>query len=224
MTGAPAVTQSPPRHTPRALAKTGGGRLLQYFLRGLIVIVPLALTVSIVYWFLDRIDNLLHPYVTTRGMGVALLLAIIVVVGWFSSFFLIKRLYRLMDGWLERMPVINFIYSTTRDFLEAFAGKKRRFTHAVLVNVLAEEVWLVGFLTDENVEEFKLNGKYVSVYVPQAYNVAGQLYLVKRDRVRPIEHLSPAEVMKYAVSGGAVELVTDPKHRPALATGPATTA
>ncbi len=218
------MTQSPPRRSPRALAKTGGGRLLQYFLRGLIVVVPVAFTLGTVYWFLDKIDNLLHPYVTTRGMGLALLLVFIVAVGWFSSFFLIKRLYRLVDGWLERLPVINFIYSSTRDFLEAFAGKKRRFTHAVLVNVLAEEVWLVGFLTDEQLGEFKLNGKYVSVYVPQAFNVAGQLYLVKRDRIRPIDHLSPAEVMKYAVSGGAVELVTDPKHRPPMAAEPATTA
>ncbi len=92
------------------------------------------------------------------------------------------------------MPVISFIYASPRDFLKAFAGKKRRFTHAVLVNVLAEEVWFTGFLTDENLEEFKLGKKYVSVYVPQAYNVAGQLYLVKRDRVRPIDHLSSAAV------------------------------
>jgi len=49
--------------------------------------------------------------------------------------------------------------------------------------------------------------------VPQAYNVAGQLYLVKRDRIRPIEHLSPPDVMKYAVTGGAVELVTGSRAR-----------
>ena len=215
---------TPRRHSPKALAKTGGGRLLQYFLRGLIIIVPVAITLGTVYWFFNKLDNLLHPYVTRRGMGLAFLLVFTLAVGWFSSFFLIKRLYRLVDGWLERMPVINFIYSSTRDFLEAFAGKKRRFSHAVLVNVLAEEVWLVGFLTDEQLAEFKLNGKYVSVYVPQAYNVAGQLYLVKRDRVRPIDHLSSAEVMKYAVSGGAVELVTGHKPKPALDSEPATAA
>ena len=203
------------RHLVPHLAKTESGRLLQYFLRGLIVVVPVALTLSIIYWCFDKIDGILRPFVPTRGMGLVLIVVLIVAVGWVSSFFLIKRLYRLVDGWLERTPVVNFIYSSTRDFLEAFAGNKRRFTHAVLVNVLAEEVWLVGFLTDENLEEFKLGEKYVSVYVPQAYNVAGQLYLVKRDRVRPIEHLSPPDVMKYAVSGGAVELVTGGKPRPA---------
>lgn len=215
------MTTPKTRRSGHHLAKTGGGRLLQYLVRGLIIIVPVALTLSLVYWFLDKVDGILRPYVPTRGMGLVALLVIIVATGWFSSFFLIKRLYLLVDSWLERMPVINFIYSSTRDFLEAFAGKKRRFTHAVLVNVLAEEVWLVGFLTDENLEEFKLGGKYVSVYVPQAYNVAGQLYLVKRDRVRPIDHLSSAEVMKYAVSGGAVELLNGHKPKPAPEPAPA---
>lgn len=208
------MTNPKPRRSPKLLAKTGGGRLLQYFLRGLIVVVPVAITFSVVFWFLTRMDGILGPYFPTRGMGLLALLVLILAVGWISSFFLMKRLYRLVDGWLERMPIINFIYSSTRDFLEAFAGKKRRFTHSVLVSVFAEDVWLVGFLTDEDLEGFKLGGKYVSVYVPQAYNVAGQLYIVKRDRIRPIEHISSPEVMKYAVSGGAVELVTSNKPHP----------
>ncbi|MDB6093554.1 MAG: hypothetical protein JWM32_1116 [Verrucomicrobia bacterium] len=195
------------RHRSAALAKSEGSRLLQYFLRGLIVVVPVALTFSIIYWVFDRIDGILRPYVETRGMGLALILVFIVAVGWVSSFFLIKRIFRTLNGWLEHTPVVNFIYSSLRDFLEAFAGKKRRFTHAVLVSVLADDVWLVGFLTDEDLDGFKLGSKFVSVYVPQAYNVAGQLYLVKRERIRPIDHLSPPEVMKYAVSGGAVELM-----------------
>jgi uncharacterized membrane protein len=208
------MTNPKTRRTPKHLAKTSGGRLLQYFLRGMIVVIPVGFTFSVVFWFLTKMDGILGPYFPTRGMGLLALLVLILSVGWISSFFLIKRLYRLVDGWLERMPIINFIYSSTRDFLEAFAGRKRRFTHSVLVNVLAEEVWMVGFLTDEDLEGFKLGGKYVSVYVPQAYNVAGQLYLVKRDRIRPIDHLSSPDVMKYAVSGGAVELTTGNKPHP----------
>jgi uncharacterized membrane protein len=206
---------SPNRRRRRTvhLAKSEGGRLLQYFLRGLIVIVPVAITLSLVYWVFDRIDGLLRPYVATRGMGLLTILTFIVLVGWISSFFLIKQLYRIVDNWMEHTPVVNFIYSSVRDFLEAFAGKKRRFTNAVLVNVFAEDVWLVGFLTDEDLGAFRLGEKFVSVYVPQAYNVAGQLYLVKRDRVRQIEDLTPPEVMKYAVSGGAVELMSHAKAR-----------
>jgi uncharacterized membrane protein len=101
---------------------------------------------------------------------------------------------------------VNFIYSSIRDFFDAFVGDKRRFTQAVLVNVLAEEVWMVGFLTDEDLTKLELGADYVAVYVPQAYNVAGQLYMVKRSRIRPLDDLASTDVMKYAVTGGAVEI------------------
>jgi uncharacterized membrane protein len=181
---------------------------LRYFLRGLVVLVPVTLTVAIVYWLFRKVDGLFKPYVETTGLGALLVFSLIFGVGWISLFPASKRIFGRMNVWLEQTPGVSFIYTSARDFLEAFAGNKRRFTHAVLVNVHSEEVWLVGFLTDEDLSGFKLGVKYVAVYVPQAYNVAGQLYLVKRENVRPIEHLEPADVMKYAVTGGAVELVT----------------
>lgn len=178
----------------------------QYFLRGLIVIVPLLLTVVLLIWLFRRVDSLLSPHITTPGLGLATLLFGVVLIGWISSFFFMRRTFGVIDRGLVHTPGVSFIYSSLRDFLEAFVGNKRRFTQSVLVNVAADEVWLVGFLTDEDLDSFELGAKFVSVYVPQAYNVAGQLYLVKRERVRPIGHLSPADVMRYAVTGGAVEV------------------
>jgi uncharacterized membrane protein len=89
-----------------------------------------------------------------------------------------------------------------RDFFEALTGGRKNFNRTVLVNVFADEVWIVGFLTDEDLEKFNLGAEYVSVYVPQAYNFAGQLYMVNRKRLRLIEQVSAGEVMKYAVTGG----------------------
>jgi uncharacterized membrane protein len=203
----------------RRVSRFFGRFIPQHFLRGLTVLVPTAITLALLFWFFDKMDGILRPFVRTPGVGLLLLLFIILLVGWISTFGTVKRFFRHFDVWLEHTPGVSFVYSSTRDFLEAFAGRKRRFTHAVLVNVLADEVWLVGFLTDEDLDGFKLGAQYVSVYVPQAYNVAGQLYLVKRERVRPIEHLSAADVMKYAVTGGAVELTSarngSHAHRPA---------
>jgi uncharacterized membrane protein len=178
----------------------------QYFLRGILVIAPIFLTIALLLWLFRKVDGLLSPQVTTPGLGVACVLFAVVLVGWVSSFFIVRRVFGVFGQGMEKMPGVSFIYSSLRDFFEAFVGSKKRFTHSVLVNVFAEEVWTIGFLTDEEVESFGLGAKYVSVYVPQAFNVAGQLYLVKRDRIKPIDHLSPPEVMRYAVSGGAVEV------------------
>jgi uncharacterized membrane protein len=195
-------------------AASAGGRagqhVVRYFLRGLMVLVPVTVTIAVVYWLFSKVDNIFRPYVQSPGLGALLVLSLVFVVGWISFFPTSRRIFLHVDGWLEQTPGISFIYTSTRDFLEAFAGNKRRFTHAVLVSIHAEDVWLVGFLTDEDLSGFKLGASYVAVYTPQAYNVAGQLFLVKRERVRPIEHLSSADVMKYAVTGGAVELIGAP--------------
>lgn len=200
------MAQSTPTPRTRLTSRFHWRKTGQYLLRGILVISPVLITVGTVYWLFHKVDGILAPYVMIPGLGLASLLAFVLLVGWISTFFIVKRIFRMVDHGLVHTPGVSFIYSSVRDFFEAFVGSKRRFTHAVLVNVLAEEVWLVGFLTDEDVGSFNLGGKYVSVYVPQAYNVAGQLYLVKRERVRPIEHLSSADVMKYAVTGGAVEI------------------
>jgi uncharacterized membrane protein len=176
----------------------------EYVLRGVLVLAPLLITISLLVWFFHKLDRLLNPYVTTPGAGFALVVVLIILVGWVSSFLVMRRTFGIIDRGLEHLPGVSFIYTSVRDFLEAFVGNKRRFTQAVLVRLLPD-VWLVGFLTDEAAGNFNLGEEYVSVYVPQAYNVAGQLYLVKRDCVKPIENRSPAEVMKYAVIGGAIE-------------------
>src|ERR1700712_5681380 len=191
-----------PRLTPYFKLRHTG----EYLLRGVLVIAPIVITLSFVYWVFHKLDGLLHPYVITPGMGFILLIAIILLIGWFSTFYVVKRTFRIVGQGIEGTPGISFIFTSVRDFFEAFVGNKRRFTHAVLVSVTLDEVWQVGFLTDEKLSRFNLEDEFVSVYVPQAYNVAGQLYIVKRDRIRPIEHLSSADVMKYAVTGGAVEI------------------
>jgi uncharacterized membrane protein len=198
---------TPPKPAPR-LYQIRRFRLRyvgQYFLRGVLVLAPVVITVSLLFWLFRKVDGLLDPHVTTPGLGLVSLLLTVVLIGWVSSFFIVRRVFGVFGHGLEQMPGVSFVYTSLRDFFEAFVGNKKRFTHAVLINVFADDVWLLGFLTDEELDSFGLGAKYVSVYVPQAYNVAGQLYLVKRDRVKAVDHLSPPEVMRYAVSGGAVE-------------------
>ena len=211
----PELESLPPMPPPAASASGRFGQhVVRYFLRGLLVLVPITVTAALVFWFFAKVDGMFKPFVQSPGLGLLLVATLMFVVGWVSLFTVSRRVFGHVNGWLEQTPGISFIYTSARDFLDAFAGSKRRFTHAVLVNVYAEDVWLVGFLTDEDLSGFKLGASYVAVYTPQAYNVAGQLFLVKRERVRPIEHLSSADVMKYAVTGGTVELTPAPSAPP----------
>lgn len=180
-------------------------RLMQYFLHGVLVIAPLAVTIAALTWVFNAVDRLLRPIIDVPGVGFVTVVALIVLVGWLSSFFLIERVIDFFDDWLERLPGINLVYSPVRDFLKALVGNKRRFNRTVIANVFADDVWVIGFLTAENLQRFELGDEHIAVYVPQAYNVAGQLYLVPRRRVRLLESLPAGEAMRYAVTGGAAQ-------------------
>lgn len=217
----------PTKHTFRSLFPREPFRprkVVQYFLQGLLIIAPLAITIYAMYWVVSTVDNWLPIFrepiknakgeitgyeVKNYGLGFVVILSAIILIGYLSSFFIQSRLFNLFDKWLEKTPGIKFIYTSTRDFFEAFAGNKRRFNQAVLANVFAENVWIVGFLTDEEMKKFDMGAEMVAVYVPQAYNFAGQLYVLPRAKVRRIEHITSGEAMKYAVTGGVVDLEED---------------
>jgi uncharacterized membrane protein len=198
-----------------AVPPKGGGsktlkRIFNYFIQGIVVLAPIAITAYLLYWLFDNIDRILRPYLNIPGLGFAIIIVFVILVGWISSNYLMGRFINFFDRWLERTPGVKFIYSSTKDFFEAFAGDKRKFNKSVLINVFAENVWIIGFVTDEELQKFELGLDMVSVYVPQAYNFAGQLFLLPRDRVKLIDTISSGQAMKYAVTGGVVELDGDP--------------
>ncbi len=139
------------------------------------------------------------------GLGFLVVIAIVMLVGYISSTFIVSKLVELFDNILERTPGVKIIYTTVKDFFEAFAGNKRKFDKAVLVSIEAIDVWRVGFITHEELSEFGLN-EYIAVYVPQSYAFAGHLYMVKRERVRILSDVTSSDAMKFAISGGVTEI------------------
>lgn len=204
-------------------------KVVQYFLQGLLIIAPLAITIYTIYWIVTTVDNwvpfsifrepvkdvngnVIGHKVTNYGLGFVIVTATIILIGYLSSFLIQSRLFNLFDRWLEKTPGIKFIYTSTRDFFEAFAGNKKKFNKAVLASVFSDDVWIVGFLTDEEMQKFDMGSDKVAVYVPQAYNFAGQLYILPRNKVKKIEQISSGEAMKYAVTGGVVDLDAEGKE------------
>jgi uncharacterized membrane protein len=181
-------------------------KIFRFFIQGLIIIAPIAITIYALYWLFDKIDGILRPFLNIPGLGFVIIIVFVILVGWVSSNFLMGSFISFFDQWMERTPGIKFIYTSTKDFFEAFAGDKRKFNKAVLANVFSEDVWIVGFLTDEEMKKFELGADKVAVYVPQSYNFAGQLYILPRIKVRKIEHITAGEAMKYAITGGVVDL------------------
>ena len=190
-------------------------KFLQYFLQGLLILAPIAITAYAIFWVVTSIDSLLPIFtykdlqgnvrVQNYGIGFLIIIAALIVIGYFSSFFITGRVVSFVDRILEKTPGIKYVYSTTRDFFEAFAGDKKKFTKNVLANVDDNDVWRFGFITREDMEEFGLKD-YVTVYIPMAYSVAGNVYVIPKTRVKTITNISAAQTMKFAVSGGITDV------------------
>lgn len=207
---------------PRITIRVYLRKLLQFFFQGLIVLAPIGITIWVVLGLFNFVDNILPNIIHTvapallpqdesgiprkiPGLGFLVVISLVLFVGWVSSLFVVGRLVAVLDTVLEKTPGIKFIYSSVKDFLEAFAGNKKKFDKAVLVNIDAPDVWRVGFITQQNAHEFGLP-EHVTVYVPHSYAISGITYIVPRERVKLLHNISAADAMKYAVSGGVTDV------------------
>ncbi|HNP21522.1 MAG TPA: DUF502 domain-containing protein [Panacibacter sp.] len=193
-------------------------KLFQYFFQGLVIIAPLGVTIYAVFWLFTTVDNILPNIIQSifpnllredgtgelkriPGIGFLVVIFIVMLVGRVSSSFVMSKLVDLLDGMLERTPGIKFIYSSVKDFLEAFTGNKRKFDRPVLVSVDANEVWRIGFITQEDAGDFELK-EHAVVYIPLSYALTGVTYIVPKQKIKLLNNIGSGEAMKFAVSGG----------------------
>ncbi len=207
-----------PIDRPQVIRQKLLSSIAQLFFQGVVVLAPIGVTiwvvVSLFNWVDNFLPNLLHfilpvqfaevngqvPKVT--GLGFLVAITLVLLVGWLSSLFFVERLMSIFDKLLEKTPGVKIIYSSVKDFLEAFAGNKKKFDEPVLVNVDSTDVWRIGFITQKSTEHFGMK-EYVTVYVPHSYAISGITYIVSSERIKRMpKGVNASEAMKYVVSGG----------------------
>jgi len=174
-------------------------KLTKYFLEGLLFLVPLVATIYVLYIVFVKIDRLFGFEIP--GLGLAFTILLITVIGFIASNFLTRRIVLLVDKTFRRLPLVKIIYSSIKDLIGAFVSEKKGFIKPVLVTLLpGSNIQVVGFVTRENLDNLGLIDK-VAVYLPQSYNFAGNLIVVPKEQVAPINAESKS-VMAFIVSGG----------------------
>jgi uncharacterized membrane protein len=174
-------------------------RLSQYFLRGLLFLVPLVVTLYVIYWVFVKIDRILS--LPVPGMGFVVTIVFITLVGFGASNFLTRNIVGLVDKIFARLPLVKMIYTAIKDLVNAFVGDKKSFNRPVQVVIDRESnLRVIGFATRESLDSIGIKDS-MAVYLPQSYNFAGNLIIVDREQVIPMS-ADPGEVMKLIVSGG----------------------
>ena len=192
--------------------------LRKWLLSGLLVIVPLAITLGVLNWIIGTLDQTLwllpedwQRYLNdhkVRGLGVLLTLGILLSVGAIASNFVGKRLLGWGDAVVRRIPVVRSIYSSVKQVSDTlFSENGNAFRTAVLVQWPREDVWTIAFVTGTPGQEVVGHlggGDYLGVYVPTTPNPTGG-YFVMLKRSDCIElRMSVDDALKYIVSMGVV--------------------
>ncbi|HEU4642922.1 MAG TPA: DUF502 domain-containing protein [Gemmatimonadaceae bacterium] len=173
--------------------------LARYFLRGLVVSAPVALTLYVCWAVFERLDRWLG--LPVPGAGFVLTLALITLVGFLASNLVTRGVVAGIERAMQHLPFVRLLYTSTKDLLNAFVGEQRRFDRPVAVTLFpGTRAKALGFVTADALEQLGLAG-YVAVYLPQSYNFAGSLLLFPADQVEPLAAES-AEVLAFIVSGG----------------------
>lgn len=182
-------------------------RIGGYFLQGLLLVAPIAIIIYILYSLFITIDGWLYKNIemligfSLPGLGIITLFVSLTILGFLGETAIIRPIKKLAGGVIKKIPLLNLLYTSFNDLFSAFVGKEKKFSSPVKVLFNTENnLWKLGFITKKSLKEIG-NEELTAVYFPHSYNFSGELYLVPRERVFPVD-LPPAEVMKFVVSGG----------------------
>jgi uncharacterized membrane protein len=185
--------------------------LLNYFVKGLIVVVPIGAAAFLIFWAVAKVDGALNlsdiiwtdskgKPMYIPGLGILNVFVIIMVAGILVTNVITDPIRRWFKRWINRLPFFNFLYSSIKDLTEAFVGDEKKFSEAVIVEVNEFGLKKIGFLVQKDLSKLNLPGE-VAVYFPYSYSFAGQVVIIAADKVKPIDK-NAADMMKFVISGG----------------------
>lgn len=186
--------------------------LFNYFIKGLIIVVPLGVAMFLIYWAVASVDNavnlsnllLVDPktgkHIYVPGLGIVSVVVFLLLAGVVVTNIITEPIKIWFNRWINRLPLFKFLYSSVKDLTEAFVGDDKKFNEPVLVTVNEFGLKKIGFLTQKDLTSLGLPGE-VAVYFPYSYSFAGQVVIVAADKVQPINK-SAADMMKFVISGG----------------------
>lgn len=188
---------------PRGLV----ARLRGYFLAGLLLAAPLAVTIGVAIWFVDFIDSRVLPGTRIPGFGLVVVISGLTLIGWLASGFLGRLVHSVGDRIVSRIPVLRSVYAATKQIFETvLAQKSNAFREVALFEYPRKGIWSIGFLTGTTAGEVqhRTQEQTVNVFLPTTPNpTSGYLLFVPRKDLIILD-MTVEEGIKMVVSGGIV--------------------
>lgn len=182
-------------------------KVIGIFLKGTITLAPVAITLYILYKIYVILDGIFRGLLKSvgfyfPGLGAVLTLVLIFVVGLLASNWITNQLLKLVENLFARVPLVKNIYGIIKDTINSFSGEKKGFSRLAIVELPNIPVKLMGFVTNDGDNRFIPEG-YVSVYLMQSMQWAGNLILVPKEYVKEVD-ASSEEAIKFIASAGLI--------------------
>ena len=192
-------------------ARSLAERLRAYFISGVLVIAPVAITIWVSAWFIDFVDNQVFPgkYLPYPFPGIGLIVAVVAItlVGWATSGLVGRVIHRASENLVTRIPVIRSIYGGTKQVFESvLAQRSNAFRQVAIFEYPRRGIWSIGFLAGTTAGEVqeRTRNETVNVFVPTTPNpTSGYLLFVPRADLILLD-MTVEEGIKMVVSGGIV--------------------
>ena len=187
-------------------------RLRNYFITGIVVLVPIGITVYLTKFLITISSKLVPSEINPNsylpfsipGLEIVLSFFFITIIGFLSLSFIGKKVLQLVNDLFKKIPILRTIYSTIGQMTETLAPKRKSNKSVVLIEYPRKGSWAVGFVTKDNKGEIskKTNRKLVNVFVPTTPNpTSGFLLMFPKDEVIFLD-MSFEEASKFIVSAG----------------------
>jgi uncharacterized membrane protein len=182
------------------------------FLKGLAVVIPVVLTIAILWWMAAGSERLLGGLLTrimpqgwyVPGLGLAAALAIIVLVGLLSHVLIFQKLFEFWERMVSRLPLVKTIYTAIKDFISYFSpDQQERFSKVVLVTMPGQSFQIMGFVTRESFDDLAFTPaaeNAVAVYLPMSYMIGGYTLFLPRNCLQPV-NMPFEDAMRLALTG-----------------------
>lgn len=174
-------------------------KLFSYFVKGLFLLAPVYITGYIIFNLLNSLDQEFYFYF--RGTGLAIMVAIIMIVGFLGSTFISIPVVQILEEGVSKLPLVGLIYFSLKDLIGAFVGDKKKFNQPVKILFNKENgIQKLGFITQTDLKFLDLEDSVV-VYCPHSYAFSGEMFIVPTSSVTLL-NIPASDVMKMIVSGG----------------------
>ncbi len=187
--------------------------ITRQMLTGLITILPVMLTLYLIYWFIVSTETALGSILQVvlpddlywPGMGFAIALVMIFVIGLLMQLYVVKAVFKKVEDLLYHMPLIKSVYGAIRDFFQYFSPSRQGDFQQVVAVKFDNDMELIGFVTRSNSDSLPIadqdETERVLVYLPMSYNIGGYPVMIPKNRLRPVD-MTMEQAMRFVLTAG----------------------